>query len=735
MTTIQRFSRVTVALLAAISLLLPAVTLAQTPSPVAELYPAPESLRLTVGGTQTVSVSMFDKAGNPLTEIKVNWSVEDPKVASITQQGVVKAVKAGETHLIARAGGKVVTIPVTVRAAAATAPVAEPEGTLAVLPNVIELIPGERRPVTAFQQRPTGNVVATGVVWRATQPWAATVDANGMVTGVARGSGQILATLGEATGTAQARVVDADVAVRPTSFEFAVGERDSVRAFVPAQSDRALGGGFAWRAADPTVLKVSANGDLEGVSPGVTEAVLEGPGVFVRVPVRIIPAASHFEVSPPPSAGVVRLPQRGDRRFTARPLGTDGEVLRNATIQWIIADTGVISFDPANGRLVGKRVGNTTLTASSRGLQQAVWQIEVVPADIALSPQRMGLRAGESARVVGRAISEKGDSLGQPDSLRWTTDRVDVASVAVDGVVSGQAFGVATITATTPAFKTASTKVFVTGDFVMVTNRSGTPPSAMQALLTDPDKMTLLMQHGVIHQAVLSPDRTRIAYAATVDSSMDLYVADADGRNARRLTSDPGAERDPVWLPDGSGVVYTAENPLKSGVEARSQIMLAPLDGAPRGITSGIGASSMPTVSPDGKRVAFTTVTEGRGDVYEVGLENTTLRRHTFTQEKERAPLFLRNGDLLYATEKGGSSQILRIPAGTDKPISFGKVNQSVIAMAASRDGKTVAILSGKLDNNRARGPFTVTLHNAETGLPTKTLVLRPNEVVTSVSF
>ncbi|MGH7418917.1 MAG: Ig-like domain-containing protein, partial [Candidatus Rokuibacteriota bacterium] len=172
----------------------------------AELYPAPESLRLTVGGSQTVSVSMFDKSGNPLTDIRVSWSAEDPKIASVTQQGVVRALKAGETHVIARAGDKVVTIPVTVRAAAAaSATPAQPDAALTLLPAVMELIPGERRTVTAFQQRPGGNVAATGVLWRATQPWVATIDANGVVTGVARGSGQILATLGEASATAQAR--------------------------------------------------------------------------------------------------------------------------------------------------------------------------------------------------------------------------------------------------------------------------------------------------------------------------------------------------------------------------------------------------------------------------------------------------------------------------------------------------------------------------------------------------
>lgn len=706
--------------------------------PVAELIAAPEALRLAVGASQAVSVSAFDRSGNPLTEIKVAWRSDDPKIATVNQQGLVRGVKAGETEVIARAGDRVVSIPITVRppapATAAAAPT-EAEGALTLQPPIIDLIPGERRSITPFLRRPSGDVIPTGVVWRATQPWAATVDASGMVTGVARGSGMIMASLGENSASVQARVVDADVAVRPTSLELAVGERDSIRAFIPAQADRALGGGFGWRTTDQTVAKISSTGDIESISPGNTEAVLEGPGVFVRVPLRVIPAASHFEVSPPPSGGVVRVPHRDTRMFVARPLGTDGEALRNAIVQWVIGDTNVVGFDPTTGRLTGKRVGYTTLTANSRGLQQAAWQIEVVPADIAIAPARMGLRAGETRRILARAVNEKGDSLGPPDSLRWTTDRVDVANVGQDGLVTGQTFGVATVTATAPSLKTALSKVYVTGDLLFVSNRAGTPPSVMQTRLSDPDKPTLLLRHGAVNHAVLSPDRTKIAYSTLVDSTIDIYVADADGQNPRRLTSDPGAEREPVWLPDGSAIVYTAESPARSGVEPRSQIMLVLLTGTPRALTSGTGVSSMPTVSADGKRVAFVTSTQGRSDVFEVGTESTILRRHTFTQDRERAPLFLPNGDLLYAVEKGGSSQVFRLPAGSDKPLVFGRVNQSVLSMSASRDGNTVAILSGKLDDGRSKGPLTLALYTSATGAILKTVALRPTEVVAAPTF
>ncbi len=39
----------------------------------------------------------------------------------------------------------------------------------------------------------------------------------------------------------------------------------------------------------------------------------------------------------------------------------------------------------------------------------------------------------------------------------------------------------------------------------------------------------------------------------------DLWIADLDGRNVRRLTSDPGAESHPVFSPDGQALAFTGQ--------------------------------------------------------------------------------------------------------------------------------------------------------------------------------
>ena len=51
----------------------------------------------------------------------------------------------------------------------------------------------------------------------------------------------------------------------------------------------------------------------------------------------------------------------------------------------------------------------------------------------------------------------------------------------------------------------------------------------------------------------VSADRIAFVYAD------DLWVADRDGKNARRLTSDIGIETNPVFSPDGQTIAFTAQ--------------------------------------------------------------------------------------------------------------------------------------------------------------------------------
>ncbi len=76
-----------------------------------------------------------------------------------------------------------------------------------------------------------------------------------------------------------------------------------------------------------------------------------------------------------------------------------------------------------------------------------------------------------------------------------------------------------------------------------------------------------------------------------------------DGSGLTQHTSGPHDHREPRWLPDGSGLVFSSD---RAGAGTYDLHLLDLATGQVRALTEGPGEDGEPTVSPDGARVAFT---------------------------------------------------------------------------------------------------------------------------------
>src|SRR6516165_1034388 len=82
----------------------------------------------------------------------------------------------------------------------------------------------------------------------------------------------------------------------------------------------------------------------------------------------------------------------------------------------------------------------------------------------------------------------------------------------------------------------------------------------------------------------------------------DLWVADLDGKNVRRLTSDIGVETLPVFSPDGETLAFTAE------YDGNLDVYTIPVEGgSPTRLTWHPGPDLVRGFTPDGKAVLFTS--------------------------------------------------------------------------------------------------------------------------------
>ncbi|HEX5749371.1 MAG TPA: S9 family peptidase [Archangium sp.] len=108
---------------------------------------------------------------------------------------------------------------------------------------------------------------------------------------------------------------------------------------------------------------------------------------------------------------------------------------------------------------------------------------------------------------------------------------------------------------------------------------------------------------------------------------------------------------------------------------------------------------SNPSVSPDGKRIAFVLrstdleANKGRTDLWIVNADGTGPRQLTSSPESEAQPVWSPEGQGLYfLSSRGGSRQVFRLPLDGGESQAVTKLPLDVGAFALSRDGKTLAV-------------------------------------------
>jgi len=110
-----------------------------------------------------------------------------------------------------------------------------------------------------------------------------------------------------------------------------------------------------------------------------------------------------------------------------------------------------------------------------------------------------------------------------------------------------------------------------------------------------------------------SPDGRRISFVSSRGGNFDLYVMNADGTNVTRVTDHPANDFDPIWMPDGLSLIFSSERDSRSDLY-RVWLKDRRVD---RLTQHFVGRAIMPSVSPDGKSVAFAAQTLQRLQFWE----------------------------------------------------------------------------------------------------------------------
>ncbi|MEZ5290121.1 MAG: hypothetical protein R2745_03485 [Vicinamibacterales bacterium] len=153
-----------------------------------------------------------------------------------------------------------------------------------------------------------------------------------------------------------------------------------------------------------------------------------------------------------------------------------------------------------------------------------------------------------------------------------------------------------------------------------------------------------------------SSDRVRDRAANTVEARnvKEIFIADYDGFNQRRVTVNRQLNIFPAWSPDGRAIAYTSYR------RGYPDIFISLIyQGAMETPTKGTGQNWLPAFSPDGTKIAFTSNRDGNSEIYVMNRDGSGLRRLTNHPAIDSTPTWAPSGaQIAFTSDRTGTPQI-----------------------------------------------------------------------------
>ena len=242
------------------------------------------------------------------------------------------------------------------------------------------------------------------------------------------------------------------------------------------------------------------------------------------------------------------------------------------------------------------------------------------------------------------------------------------------------------------------------------------PATVTPATATGPAVIGNLPPEGTILPTLtLAPSATptgggmgQIAFASDRYGTMQIFLMDLATKKDRPITPSKISACQPTWSPDGSRMAFTSPCPSKQDSYPGSNIYMIDVDTAGNPdqasltqITSGLEGDYDPAWSPDGKRIAFTSLRDGRSGISMLNLDDKSILALSLGTYMDKQPAWSPSGMQIAFVRMAPFSQIWWMPDNGNPQTLFSvKGPMNNLWPAWSADGSVIFYSQSSVDSN-----------------------------------
>lgn len=430
----------------------------------------PEEVSITGAVVSKLDIGESLLLGHVFAPVKsheeITWTSSARNVASVDDNGLVTAISEGSVFItVSTANGKKDTVALTV---------IDPEKPTGIILDCgSTLLIGDGEEIQLNAELKPDTAIAE-LAWSSSNTKYATVDDDGLVTGIRKGTAIITATATDKKGTQVSAEVEVSVKYAPTRITLNTEVAEMTLADEPLQLDASLNSAGAsmlsWESSNESVAEVDENGVVTPVALGTAEitcSTFNGKTAKCTVSVSSEPT-------------MILVPEIEINMYYRQSLNLNAELADDegnpcfGTISYESSHPDNVSVDAKGNVTVKKKsLGTAEITLiSDNGLEEIITiNVCSAPASVTLEETETKLEKGDEYQIEPII----GDD--EAATFSYSTSNKRVATVDKNGVVTAVGKGTAKITVRTQNKKSVALQLTVTDPYTpekVVLDESGT---------------------------------------------------------------------------------------------------------------------------------------------------------------------------------------------------------------------------------------------------------------------